>query len=139
MNINKSQYINNIHENSKRLLVLIDKKHQDFIGNNENIAAKEYQQYLSARLENPVMTAIIMNDTLKQNPIKNNDAIMNLIRLEKHPEVDTLVKKCEPSFFIHERTGHIRNAILENGRICAEKVTPKLNGLKKMLFKLKLI
>ena len=38
MYINKSQYINNLRENSKLLLLLIDKKHKDFIGNNENNA-----------------------------------------------------------------------------------------------------
>lgn len=136
MNIDRTQYISNIRENATNLLAAIDQRHPDFI-KNKNKAAKEYKQYLTTLLENPMMTAIVMNDVIKQNPIKYNVSALHLIELEKQPEMDTLVKGREKLYLIYEKTGRVRNAILDHGRINPETVTPKLTGLKKILFKLK--
>ena len=73
--INKTQYINNLYNNSQQLLSAIDHKHKDFNGAIETKAITEYKTFLKERHKNPTMTAIIMNETLNQNPIKNNNRL----------------------------------------------------------------
>ena len=115
--ISKTQYINNLYNNSQQLLSAIDHKHKDFNGAIETKAITEYKTFLKERHKNPTMTAIIMNETLNQNPIKNNDAIMNLIRLKKDPEVDMLEKQNEHLYLSYKKSGKIRGLTLDNGRI----------------------
>lgn len=137
--INKTQYINELQNTSKRLLKAIDQKHENFINNFESIATQEYKQYITNRLKNPVMTAIVMNDVLKNNPPQNNDTIMNLIRLEKHPEIDTLIKSQKQNRDNYKKTAKLRSKIIEYERINTKNITPKLKKLEKIIFKIKLL
>lgn len=137
-NTNRAKYISRLYDNSRRLLSAIDNKYKDFTGDIESTAAREYKIYLEERRKNPMMTAIIMNETLNQNPIKNNDTIMNLISLKKYPEIDTLQKKDDYFYNKHHKTARIRSSILDDGRINANFVTKKLSGLDKFQYKCKL-
>ena len=137
-NTSKAKYISRLYDNSKRLLSAIDNRYKDFTGEIESTAVKEYKQYLQERNKNPMMTAIIMNETLNQTPIKNNDAIMNLISLKKYPEINTLQKQNDYLYNQHNKTARIRSSILDDGRINANFVTKKLSGFDKFSYKCKL-
>lgn len=138
--INRVDYLDNLSELSYMCKATLDKDSRYFIGHNRRFAVQCYENFLHEKIKNPVAASIAMRDVVQKRPIENvKDFAQNLVELERMPHIDKLVKQIADIEAQNSKTAYVRHEIISRNRINAYSVTPKLRGLKKLAFRLKLM
>lgn len=137
---NRVGYIENLYANAYCCKTTLDKSAKCFKNSTEALAKEKYCEFLEDKIKNPLAATLAMRDIKEIRPIENiEDFSKNLAKLEKTPEVDCYTKKIKDIESGYNKTGYVRQEIIAQNRISLNYVTPKLNKMEKLAFKLKLM
>ncbi len=140
MKTNKLNYIENLYNKAYYCRASLDKETSFFHGVQEETAAENYKSFLQEKLKNPVAATIAMRDEVRVRPISNiDDFTANRVKLEQKPEIKKLIAQLAAQEINYPGTSYIRQELIAKERVNLHTVTPKLTGIKKLAFKLKLL
>ena len=119
------------------LLVLLDtNKH---LKRKKDIATLAYEDFLNLRLQNPTKADICMHQCFKNSTliVDKKLASENIAKLEEKPHLAFLKRLADSkSEELYKRTFNLRKKLIKADRFCPHSITPKMNVIKKILFKL---
>ena len=122
-----------IKEQTKRLYSELTK--QEHYSKSE--ALYQCSEVLKSKNNNFTTTDIAIRDTAREFYYDPYDFRSRLKGLETNPEIDVLVRKVKEKESLLKKTLKLRNFLIENNRINAGNVTPKLKGFEKFCLKFK--
>lgn len=138
--VNRVEYIDNLSKIAYWCKSTLDKDSKYFVDHHKSFAAECYENYLKEKIKNPVAASIAMRDVVQRKPIENLGFFsQNVAELERMPHIDKLVKEIAVNEAKNKKTAFLRHELIARNRINAYSVTPRLTGLEKLMFKIKLM